>query len=104
MEEEDRWIELEYEQGDNNDYEDGGEDEELDDDDDYEEEEEEAEVEMILPKVSSWTDSDGTTMQGVVVISDGSPDINKYPCGFDDCSICLKAWTSHGKHRIWYQF
>lgn len=83
---------------------DEGEDE---DEDEVEEEESEEEEEvdeleeMTSPWVSSWMDKDGKTVHGIMVIHE---DLNnpKNKCQFDDCSICYKPWTSHGKHRLWY--
>ncbi|PWA71082.1 zinc finger, RING/FYVE/PHD-type [Artemisia annua] len=54
---------------------------------------------MTSPWVSSWMDEDGKTVNGIMVIHDDLKN-PKNKCQFDDCSICYKPWSSHGKHQL----
>lgn len=69
----------------------------------YEDEDDDFKVleELIPPKVTSWTGADGKTIHGIMVFNDDLFGL-KIHSQMDVCPICYHAWTSHGKHRIWY--
>ncbi|GJT80861.1 zinc finger, RING/FYVE/PHD-type containing protein [Tanacetum coccineum] len=66
-----------------------------------EEDEEEAEQleEMRPPVVTSWMGPDGITVHGIIYKNDGITRL-KNRCQLDDCLICYKPSTTHGKHQI----
>ncbi|GJU16306.1 zinc finger, RING/FYVE/PHD-type containing protein [Tanacetum coccineum] len=66
-----------------------------------EEDEEEAEQleEMRPPVVTSWMGPDGITVHGIICKNDGIIRL-KNRCQLDDCLICYKPSTTHGKHQI----
>ncbi|GKD37827.1 zinc finger, RING/FYVE/PHD-type containing protein [Tanacetum coccineum] len=75
------------------------EEEEFDEFEDEEKEEVDDLEEMTSQWVSSWMDEDGKTVHGIMVIDDDLKN-PKNKCQFDNCSICYRACTSHGKHQL----
>ncbi|GJU58161.1 zinc finger, RING/FYVE/PHD-type containing protein [Tanacetum coccineum] len=54
---------------------------------------------MRPPVVTSWMGPDGITVHGIICKNDGIIRL-KNRCQLDDCLICYKPSTTHGKHQI----